>query len=621
MNDDKSRVRELFTNAGLLDGSATPELETVESVPDPDVSVDRPLGSKTCSLCGVSFDDLDGQRQHFKLDWHRYNLKLKVANLSILSEDEFSDLVMNGTGKEDDLASLSGSEDEEEPVFNNSRSQKLYLVNPSNTVFSIQKCLLPEEDFADLDQIPKRLTWAVLMLGGGHFAGAVFQGQEVLIHKTFHCYTVRAKQGGGQSSADNRSGTNHPKSAGASLRRYNEASLAQHVRDIVKLWNEHFAKCHLIFYRAASGNKKLLFSASNSKDKPILDKRDLRVRSIPFPTRRATFKEVKRVRDVLATVQIHGSKDEFEKAYAEPRRAKATSPTKTARIRRSKSREMVKRPLPDIVQTLVDEAKEEEGEDVDSLALEIQQHNLIDNLEEFESKVENSNQLNNDLVTACLTGNKTLLLECIQQVEEDGDSVKTYLNQTFGPSKSTALHLCSKAGHKTVLGLLLEHGGDPTIKDRGKKSPYMLACDKETRNVFRRFQANNQDAFDWQQAHVPTSDLLTSEEEARKAAKKREKRKAQKQAKKEREAEDRKLEEKKRQQEREKSNFLKLSDREKRALAAERRLLNDDKSQVVVQRCFQCAKDITGKTPFEYSSNRFCSPGCVREHRKGQTSK
>jgi hypothetical protein len=49
----------------------------------------------------------------------------------------------------------------------------------------------------------------------------------VLVHKTFHCYTVRARQGGTQSSRDGRSGGSHPKSAGASLRRYNEAALTE----------------------------------------------------------------------------------------------------------------------------------------------------------------------------------------------------------------------------------------------------------------------------------------------------------------------------------------------------------------------------------------------------------
>jgi len=51
------------------------------------------------------------------------------------------------------------------------------------------------------------------------------EGDEPVVHKTFHSYTVRAKQGGSQSSRDNRG--NYPKSAGASLRRYNEQMLLQ----------------------------------------------------------------------------------------------------------------------------------------------------------------------------------------------------------------------------------------------------------------------------------------------------------------------------------------------------------------------------------------------------------
>lgn len=47
------------------------------------------------------------------------------------------------------------------------------------------------------------------------------------MHKTFHTYTVRAKQGSAQTSRDSRTLGSHPKSAGASLRRYNEASLIQ----------------------------------------------------------------------------------------------------------------------------------------------------------------------------------------------------------------------------------------------------------------------------------------------------------------------------------------------------------------------------------------------------------
>lgn len=44
-------------------------------------------------------------------------------------------------------------------------------------------------------------------------------------HKTFHRYTVRARRGTAQSTKDANGGA--PKSAGATLRRYNEAALIQ----------------------------------------------------------------------------------------------------------------------------------------------------------------------------------------------------------------------------------------------------------------------------------------------------------------------------------------------------------------------------------------------------------
>lgn len=64
--------------------------------------------------------------------------------------------------------------------------------------------------------------WGIIMISGGHFAAALFEGTTELVHKTFHSYTVRAKQGGAQNIRDSKSATSHPKSAGASLRRYNE---------------------------------------------------------------------------------------------------------------------------------------------------------------------------------------------------------------------------------------------------------------------------------------------------------------------------------------------------------------------------------------------------------------
>ncbi|KAI9884103.1 MAG: hypothetical protein M1823_004107 [Watsoniomyces obsoletus] len=63
-----------------------------------------PLGSASCTLCGVSFKDAQEQRRHVKSDLHRYNLKQKIRGLQPVDETEFDALV-------NDLdESISGSE-------------------------------------------------------------------------------------------------------------------------------------------------------------------------------------------------------------------------------------------------------------------------------------------------------------------------------------------------------------------------------------------------------------------------------------------------------------------------------------------------------------------------------
>merc|ERR1712034_185631 len=135
-----------------------------------------------------------------------------------------------------------------------------------------------------------------------------------------------------------------------------------------------------------------------------------------------------------------------------------------------------------------------------------------------------------------------------------------------------------------------------------------------TRNVFRKFMGEYPEKYDYKTAQVPPP--LSKEAEEEKAAKVNEKKKAQRLAKREKEKLQKSEEQKLKKEKEEKDRFLNLSDREKRALAAERRLLNTGGSTAIQkQLCFSCAADITGKTPFEYADNKFCSVGCVKKHR------
>lgn len=78
--------------------------------------------------------------------------------------------------------------------------------------------------------------------------------KEVLLHKTFHRYTVRAKRGTAQGLKDSQNRSHTPKSAGATLRRHNEAALVK-------------AKLQLIFISSIT---MIVYTVLFTKNKLIL---------------------------------------------------------------------------------------------------------------------------------------------------------------------------------------------------------------------------------------------------------------------------------------------------------------------------------------------------------------
>lgn len=48
----------------------------------------------TCNTCQVAYRNIDLQKAHMKSDWHRYNLKRRVASLPPISADTFTEKVM-----------------------------------------------------------------------------------------------------------------------------------------------------------------------------------------------------------------------------------------------------------------------------------------------------------------------------------------------------------------------------------------------------------------------------------------------------------------------------------------------------------------------------------------------
>ncbi|XP_067837297.1 tRNA endonuclease ANKZF1 isoform X4 [Heptranchias perlo] len=270
------------------------------------------------------------QTEHYKLDWHRFNLRQRLLGAQPITVENFENIAgevssISGSDSEEtdsdteperlhcrSIQNILHPEDEEPPTEEKPRgrlSHRVLFQTSEGEYLAVYRCVLQgkqdpvseERLLSSLLHLGPQTIWVILMAGGGHFAGAVFRGSEAVLHKTFHRYTVRAKCGVAQGARDGQNRSRAPKSAGASLRRYNEAALVKEVQDLLESWSESLQLASAIFLRAPSYNKSIFFSGKP----PSLNQSDERLRTIPFPTRRATFKEVKRVHGTLSTMEIY----------------------------------------------------------------------------------------------------------------------------------------------------------------------------------------------------------------------------------------------------------------------------------------------------------------------------
>ncbi|XP_023587089.1 tRNA endonuclease ANKZF1 isoform X2 [Trichechus manatus latirostris] len=661
---------------------ASPERKLLKCPPD--------ISEKLyCSTCDRTFQNHQEQREHYKLDWHRFNLKQRLKEKPLLSALDFEK--QSSTG---DLSSISGSEDsdsaseedlqivDEKAEFEKPNQQRgfhshqVLFQNAQGQFLSAYRCILgprqvpPEEAGLLLQNLQSGGPGycVVLMATAGHFAGAVFQGREVVAHKTFHRYTVRAKRGTAQGLRDARGRAPH--SAGANLRRYNEATLYKEVRDLLARpgWAEALREAGTILLRAPRSGRSLFFGGCGAP----LQRGDPRLWDIPLATRRPTFRELQCVLHKLTTLHVHGE---------DPRETvRSDSPQthwKTVKEERKEAIEEERRKVPSNENEALGKNAESpkqglEGEDTFQVELELVEMTLgtLD-LREFEvlpkqsrkkrNKKERSRNLEagahrtlpqqpqedealtesaladttplgplldeakapghpelwDVLLAACRAGNTGMLkLQLAASLTDPG--VTSLLSAPLGSGGFTLLHAAAAAGRGSVVRLLLEAGADPTVQDSRAQPPYTVAADKSTRNEFRRFMEKNPDAYDYNKAQVPGP--LTPEMEARQATRKRQ----QKAAHRLREEQQRKQREQEKQEQEQQQRFAALSDREKRALAAERRLaaqLGAPTSQIPdpviinVRRCWSCGTSLQGLIPFHYLDFSFCSTRCLQDHR------
>ncbi|XP_027146913.1 ankyrin repeat and zinc finger domain-containing protein 1 isoform X1 [Larimichthys crocea] len=660
-------------------------------------------GKMVCSACRCTFSNREEQMEHYKLDWHRFNLRLKISGMPPVTAEEFER--KTGAG---DMSSISGSESDSEEGDSDSdsggtssnvngtdnessaetglisarASSKVVFQNSAGQYLSVYRCILQgksddEQDAGrSLKAISNKTVWVIIMTGGGHFAGAVFRGKEVLQHKTFHRYTVRAKRGTAQGLRDSQNRSHTPKSAGAALRRHNEAALVKDIQDLLVSWAEHLKEASAIFVRAPSYNKTIFFGGRAAP----LDKKDPRIRTLPFATRRATFRETQRVHEVLSTVHIYGKDTDMSAVFSPSKKAWKKTVKPAAQIntdqekaeenndssdkeedgeiqlemvemtlgtldlreseiypprhrrRRRRKREETQIQNEELSNTEADDREEEMPEAVPAgdAAPETQskkRKRKAQSKKQLKEMVDESWEysLRDALYTACKVGDVDSVCRLLQlpaaesqeRPESNTSDVKsplTLLNKPIDSSGFTLLHVASAAAQKAVVRLLMDAGADPACRDNKGQTPYIVAPDKDTRSIFRKYMGENPDKYDYSKAQVPGP--LTAEIESKQS----EKKKAQKALRKQRGKEQKEEKRKQEQEAEEKKRFASLSDREKRALAAERRLAEQAAATGVslsnVKRCWLCGESLLGKIPFQYLEYSFCTPRCVQAHRK-----
>lgn len=338
---------------------------------------------------------------------------------------------------------------------------------------------LPMTDTSNGVPLPSTMTSPSLfmcMVGGGHFAGMIVSlaprigkqstgpGAEqrqaiVMAHKTFHRYTTRRKQGGGQSANDSAKGAAH--SAGSSLRRYNEVALEQEIRALLSEWRDMITNAQLIFVRATgSANRRILFGPYEGQ---VLHHTDPRNRTFPFSTRRATQAELMRSFVELTRVKV----SEVDEAALAAAAAEAEAAvTKTTATKHPPAAAVPPKP----------------------------------------SKQDEEATLHTSQLTALIRRSRAPALLAYLTTNALPPDFPFFPPTTQAHHHApTPLHLAASTNSSACISALLgKAGADPTVRNGEGKTAFELCGERATRDAFRvaRYELG-EERWGWSEARVP----------------------------------------------------------------------------------------------------------------------
>lgn len=575
--------------------------DTVESSRSTELYSEKPELGLTCTICNSQVgEDRNDLITHYKSDWHRHNLRRVLQGRPLLTEDEFEQKISDN----EEVSSLDTESDEDGVPL--SEGAHAYFIC-DGTVYSIYRCILMNNETVSDEVFRRPLNCAVFLLAGGHFCGGIFKNDNLVVHKSFHRYVVRAKQGGLQSASDAR-GTK-AKSSGASLRRYNEKALKDEIQSLLASWAELLEETPLIFLRCSTLQRHIFFEKSKNYQ---LNKTDERLRTVPFGTRRPTVDELQQTWTRLKVILSHGTVDNFNEEMLKRKKL------------RKRRRHLVRRKISEGAKNGLSVGSSSESADDDDTS-KVQQSKEVD--KEKNESIERK-QIADDIARVSKTEAQAIysavrlnsvseLHQVLDNAQDRQEDLLKYIRDAnFPPAASTFLHIASRRGTVEILNELLLLGCDPAVKDSDGKVPYQLAQNRAVRQAFSKFRSEHLDAFNWNASQVPELVVLNEEHLAREAEKRRIQREKKKQRDKAKKAA--LLLKKAEQDEREK--YLALSDPEKKVLVAERRLPTSLQTLCKIvendgNRCFMCGTVLDAK-PFEYCDCRFCSLPCLQQHRQ-----
>ncbi len=209
-------------------------------------------GSSGCTVCPLAAfgHDLSSFRAHYQTDWHQFNLQARQRGKPTVTREEHEELGQFGAAileseSDDELdRPLLPEKDEHGSPFAEFSVQdaatgsgqpfliyKRILLAPSKVVGDAERQICTMNVRERLVEIANSIV-VILLIRSGRIAAAVYEHDtaggagRIVQSKIFKRYTTRRGQGGSQLSKDATTG-GRIRSAGASLRRSNEAHLQE----------------------------------------------------------------------------------------------------------------------------------------------------------------------------------------------------------------------------------------------------------------------------------------------------------------------------------------------------------------------------------------------------------